>query len=299
MLSPFIRMALNVYETIDLLFRYTVLQPIPEQVLWASAWRHYVDYLVIPALGLLLVANRFPFVQTRDARASLAAWGAALREQGLRWRFGAVHDTANGLALFLVLLVAYIGSLMVVLNALKGVDQGDETRVFENLTPPLILVLALAAGLTEEFVFRGILMNALARWMPLGLAVTLQAAFFGLVHAGYGTISHVVGPFVFGLAMAWVTLRLGLVPAIILHTNVDVLAFSLHVVGKKPEVLWFVILLVVLNVAAAFVVRGDPYRALLGRPTKRLADREAPPVAAPGTITVAGDREAVLVPFDG
>jgi membrane protease YdiL (CAAX protease family) len=261
-------MGLNIYETIGMLFEYEVLPPIPRERLYESAYRHVQDYFVVPAIGLLLVAGKFPLLQSLDPRESLRSWKSALGAQGLAARYGLARDAAHGFALFLFILVAYVASLLLVTGALRGVQGGDESAVFDNLTPLLIVLLAGAAGLSDEFLFRGIMLGWLSRVAPLSVAIAVQAALFGLVHAGYGTWTHVLGPAIFGLGMAWVRLRLGLVPAILLHALVNVVAFSLDLAERKPEVLAFIAVVLAFNLAAATWVRGDPFRIMFGREPK-------------------------------
>jgi membrane protease YdiL (CAAX protease family) len=67
-----------------------------------------------------------------------------------------------------------------------------------------ILVIAILPALCEEFVFRGVLLTSLARWLGSSAAVLLTAAAFGLVH--FDPVRPVFA-FVLGLALGILRVR--------------------------------------------------------------------------------------------
>lgn len=82
--------------------------------------------------------------------------------------------------------------------------------------------VALTAGVTEEVLVRGLALTALV-WagLPLGIAVLVSSALFGLMHVYQGA-AGVVATGIFGALMSWFYLATGslLVP-IVLHVLID------------------------------------------------------------------------------
>lgn len=215
--SPFVRFLIGIYLTIVPLFtQYTVLPPVSRAALWSSVQTTLFQDLVVPAVGLWLMHQG-------RVREALDGHGLAPRRS---WR----HDALRGLALFFAIAIAYVVAYLVSKGPLAALSSnGDESQYWRNITIPLILLVSGAAGVTEELLFRGVLLSWLSKRMPWVAAALLQAVFFGLVHAGYGTWAHVAGPFVFGLGMAWVARVLGVVPAALVHAEVNVMFFALDV----------------------------------------------------------------------
>lgn len=96
--------------------------------------------------------------------------------------------------------------------------------LFDVLTIPLILLIALSAGIGEEIFFRGIMQKWVGVWG--------QAVFFGITHAGYGTVSQVVVPLLIGLFLGFVHKRYqNLWVVIIAHTLYDLVPLTLGYLG--------------------------------------------------------------------
>lgn len=231
LLTPFLRMALDFYLTVivsGVLFHYTVLQPVSRAALWQDVLERTIDFGLIPVVGLLILHNAVPGIPSRraprePAREAFASHAVAPRAS---WR----RDALRGLALLVFIALAYVVALALSRTALAALSSnGDESQYWRNITIPLIVLLSVAAGVTEEFLFRGVMLTWLARRMPWIGAALLQAFAFALVHSGYGTWAHLVGPFAFGLGMAWVARRLGIVVTAFLHAGVDVVSLGLSV----------------------------------------------------------------------
>ncbi len=170
---------------------------------------------------------------------NLAAW---LRNHG--WPTGGRTETASirvGFLLFPPLIVVAAMTNWV-LYGQQALVNGDETNVWANMTPYHAIFISLAAGFTEEILYRGLILMALTRVVPTWVAVVLQAAFFGFAHAGYGTWAHVIGPALFGLFMGFVAMRWGIWAAIVLHVLADVAAFGFDAAANEA---WFGTLLTV------------------------------------------------------
>lgn len=260
-LVPFIRMGINVVLTFDRLLVYTVLQPVQAEVLWSRVGRSLRYNLLFPLVGLLLWHNVLPRWMNR--RAPTARFADMLRAHNLAPRTSWGRDAMHGLALFAFIALAYVGALLLSRTALASLAaNGDESQYWIHLTIPLILMLSGMAGVTEELLFRGILLAWLSRRMPFVWAALLQATFFALIHAGYGTWLHVAGPFVFGLGMAWIVRVLGLLPAMLLHAQVNVVFFALEVFHVVEGVWLLLVVFGALNVAAALLTRVESVRLL-------------------------------------
>jgi membrane protease YdiL (CAAX protease family) len=86
-------------------------------------------------------------------------------------------------------------------------------------------LLALMAGINEEFMFRGFAPDHLFRWgLPLWLAVAVVTLSFGLAH-GYKSLAGMLRTMLIGLVLAVPVLVTGtLLPSIIAHALMDLLA---------------------------------------------------------------------------
>jgi membrane protease YdiL (CAAX protease family) len=79
------------------------------------------------------------------------------------------------------------------------------------------LVAVFYAPVSEEFMFRGMVYNSLARYVPRPAAVALQGVLFGFLHS-YGWI-HAVGASVIGIALGILyEYRRNLLAPVFLHT---------------------------------------------------------------------------------
>jgi len=79
----------------------------------------------------------------------------------------------------------------------------------------ILLALAVGAPLVEELFFRGLILQALTKLLPVPLAVVLDGALFGLAHFEPLQLAGLV---LLGVVLAAMTLRLGrLAPAIAAH----------------------------------------------------------------------------------
>lgn len=229
-LSPFVRMTLDFGETVlDALQRYQttgtlfqVLPPARVEVLWGSVAGRLIWYAVLPGLGLLLLHGMWSRDTREAAREIAEVHGLAPKRS---WRV----DALRGFALFFAIAVAYVAAFGVDQLIPKTLAGADESRYWRNITVPLIILLSASAGFTEEFLFRGVALSWLSGRMRWGYAAVAQALFFALIHAGYGSWTHVVAPFAFGLSMAWVARVLGVIPTALLHAQVNVLFFVFDV----------------------------------------------------------------------
>lgn len=227
-LSPFVRMGITLSLTYESLGQPGVLQPIAAEAIWRGIGNGLTRNLLVPALGLLLLHDAFPKWAAR--RADVPSVRDILDAHGLGPKHSWQRDALRGLALFFCIALAYVVAFGAAEQVKAITDPGDdESRYWIHITVPLIILVSATAGLTEEFLFRGVLLRHLQGWMPWGLAALAQAVFFGFIHAGYGSWVHVLGPMAFGLGMAWVSRVLGILPAMLLHAQVNVVYFTFDV----------------------------------------------------------------------
>jgi membrane protease YdiL (CAAX protease family) len=168
-------------------------------------------------------------------------------------------------ATLLLLALGLLGEAVV-----PGLGMANEAAYWADLTLPLLLALSLAAALSEEFVYRGLLLRALERRLPWWAALLAQAAAFGFIHSGYGNLAHVLGPFLFGALMGRVAQRAGLLACVAVHAGIDISYLSLAAPQLQPASLALTALLALAGLASLAATRARAVRALLpGTPPSR------------------------------
>lgn len=262
-LYPLLRAAIDAAIAAPLVVQPTVAPALSRAQLWEAATDPLVDETLVPGLGLLLATRNVPGLHRplAEARSALAsAWDAAALGPLDRTRDGALA----GLALFGPLAAAFLLALLLRSTAVgELLVTGDESQVFSRVTVPLAVALSVGPAVGEELLFRGLLLACLTRVARLPVAVVVQAVFFGAIHAGYGTLAHVVAPAAFGLALGWAALRLGLGAAVALHAEANLLFFAAELSGDPLQAGILVVPLAVAGLAALARTGWEPYRALL------------------------------------
>ncbi|MGI8817562.1 MAG: CPBP family intramembrane glutamic endopeptidase [Gemmatimonadales bacterium] len=123
---------------------------------------------------------------------------------GLRWT---LTTSTRALRRLVALVVEQLGPLL----ALRS--------------PVELVLLAVAAGLAEEFLFRGVMQAGLARVLPEWGAVLVTGAAFGLAHfitPAYALLAGVAGVYLGGLF--W--LEGSLTAPIVAHAFYDIVALN-------------------------------------------------------------------------
>ncbi|MEM6537721.1 MAG: type II CAAX endopeptidase family protein [Pseudomonadota bacterium] len=92
-----------------------------------------------------------------------------------------------------------------------------------RITPVRIALIAIAAGVSEEFLFRGVFQSALTQYMPIAIAILLPNIIFGLLHARTALYAIVAGALGIYLGISFAVLG-SLLPVIIAHGLYDVAA---------------------------------------------------------------------------
>lgn len=117
-----------------------------------------------------------------------------------------------------------------------GALGGDTERALQGVyaeygLPALLLFIAVLIPLIEEVVFRGVLLNGLARHMSFPVAAVVQALLFAAMHEDLAQLPVF---FVFGLAAAWLYRRSqGLAAPLALHAFNNTLAALAIVAATK------------------------------------------------------------------
>lgn len=168
--------------------------------LWARLWQH-PGFLLLPGIGIVALA---PLVSGTLSDFLRNAWGkspalslfsaallAALTVFAY-WVFvhfvekrpftdfstrGAAREWGFGVAVGFGLLTAVVGVI-----AAGGGYRVEGTNPAHVLVP--VLAMALASGVLEEVLVRGVIFHLLEDWLGSWAAIALSAALFGLGHLG-------------------------------------------------------------------------------------------------------------------
>ena len=178
-----------------------------------------------------------------------------------------------GIAVFPLLALVNLG-LIWLTQALKNPELAAATPAptshYLNMTGPVALLLALAAGVGEELVYRGVMQQGILRllWHRIGYlgaaaaAIALQSIPFAFAHANYKDPQLLLFAFLFALLAGVVAQVWGIWAAIALHTLIDFYAF--YVAVPAPDSL-FVGMMVLVSVGILFVAGMEVVRLVRGR----------------------------------
>jgi len=148
----------------------------------------------------------------------------------------AALDIAVGLAGCVPLLIGLVAMVRWPIRLWGDLVQFVEHQVvpmFRGATVPQFALIATLAGIGEEALFRGVLLDLFSGWWGLAVAIAATSVLFGLVH--YLTMSYAVLAAGIGLYMA-VLLRLqqgSLLAPIVTHAVYDFVAL-VYLTGRTP-----------------------------------------------------------------
>lgn len=97
--------------------------------------------------------------------------------------------------------------------------------------------VAWTAGVTEEFIFRGVLLYTISLWIDVSspMLAFIGGVLFGLAHA-YQGIRGVLVTGLVGWGLGYLYLAMGILwPVMILHALLDLIAGPIHVAGSKTD----------------------------------------------------------------
>ena len=180
---------------------------------------------------LVLYASTIAFQWLATAIVAWRAWahGYTVTQLGLRF-----HDPLR------ILLAAVVGGATIAIlqwlnlrrvGRIPVESRGPLQAIAERILPQSALellpyfALAITAGLCEEFLYRGFAIAVLTQaGLRTGLVLLVSSALFGLAHSYQGR-GGMVMTFVVGLVLGLSRIAYNsLVPAVIWHTAVDVVA---------------------------------------------------------------------------
>jgi membrane protease YdiL (CAAX protease family) len=298
-LFPFIRITYGFLLSIpDVVTTGTTAVARPPEYWWRVVRQNMVINFFVPLVGLFLA---IPLAERHRLQA--AGWGGSMRHVlarvGMWPKRSWAHDLATGFGLAVLVFFGYVG-LHYVLAPLQDLDTGDASQVFTLITLPLAFALAIMAGVTEEFLYRGILVVRAARLLPdlpRAAIVVVAAVLFGLAHAGYGTVANMLFPFLFGLLMGVIALKLGVWPAVIVHAFVNLMIFLANLLARSAPGAGYA-MTVVFSFAVAYPLAYFIVRALTRRGKTRRTAVAPPGTARPGdpsppiAVTRSGGRNS-------
>ena len=156
------------------------------------------------ALGFLLV----PLAVASGWRA--VSWRQALQRLGVRrFRPGAIKWMLAAVGAYLVFAALY--------TAIFGAPEQEDIAESFGSVPVQVLLIVIAAPISEEVCFRGMLFGGLRTRMPRYAAAFVSALIFGALHALTG-ITAVPPLIFFGFVLALLYEKTGsIVPGILLH----------------------------------------------------------------------------------
>lgn len=162
------------------------------------------------ALVQLAAALGFLLVPVAIAAGNGASLREALRQLGLRrFRPSALKWMLAAIGIYLLFSFAYV--------ALFGAPHQEDVAEGFGSVPVQILLIVIAAPISEETCFRGMLFGGLRTRLPGIAAALVSGLVFGALHATTG-VSAVPPLVFFGLVLALLYERTGsIVPGIVLH----------------------------------------------------------------------------------
>ncbi|HEY8741339.1 MAG TPA: CPBP family intramembrane glutamic endopeptidase [Candidatus Dormibacteraeota bacterium] len=182
-----------------------------------------------PSLLFVIGTNQLPFLVVSIVGVGLfvrRSPAQTLQRLGLYWPGWRWILTSAGFAVVLVVFGVAFDLLMTRLTPeqSKSINEVSQQLLSNVSTPLAAAVLALAAGIGEEILFRGALMPRLGN-VPAALL-------FAVLHTQYAISLASLEIFILGLALGWLRRRAGTTGAIIAHSGYDLILLMIpFVVG--------------------------------------------------------------------
>lgn len=189
------------------------------------------------------------------------SWTEAVRPLVPVWK-GLGRSALVGVAFFPLLAA---GNLLLVWLTRLDIGTAGPDPYFANMTVISAVALALAAGVGEELVFRGVMQQGLKRIfrgmgagpvVAVTFAVVLQSIPFAYAHADYGNPTLLLFNVAFALLAGVVTERFGIACAIALHVLIDFFGFALASPDLALRVVAVVSGAAILGLSVREAVRG-------------------------------------------
>lgn len=140
------------------------------------------------------------------------------------------------MSFFMVPIAAFLNGMMIFLIEYFGHFFGPDIPMPEDVSglPWTLFIVAVSAGICEEFMFRGALMSSFERKLGRRKSAFLAALFFGLFHFNLGNL---LSPIALGMVFAYVTQVTGSIfPAMFGHfmNNANAVLFSFAISRLAP-----------------------------------------------------------------
>lgn len=224
-----------------LLWGYFILNPLYIYLTWeqekqsviaqpakrVAMYRSWMVHLWIPVLILMVVVNHTSI---------------SLNDMGIQWRW----DLANQIsAIALVVLCGYFLYSLKQLHENTDEHQGIRKKLayIQWMTPStakearyFIWGLSITAGICEEILFRGYLMQVLGDYFPTYAVVIISSLAFGLPHIYQGPV-HIIRTAIVGTTMALIYLFTdSIIIPILLHAAFDMYGGAMaYIVFSNPS----------------------------------------------------------------
>ncbi|UOY09436.1 CPBP family intramembrane glutamic endopeptidase [Methanonatronarchaeum sp. AMET6-2] len=127
-----------------------------------------------------------------------------------------------GLAILTLLMSLLISQALITFFGIE--EQNVLLEEIVGFGPLIALLISLSAGISEEIFFRGFLQTR--------IGLVPAAALFAIVHASYGVIIQIIGPFIMGLLIGYLYYKTNsVVGPIVAHTlyNLTVLLSAIYI----------------------------------------------------------------------
>ena len=185
-----------------------------------AAQRTIVPLAIAFESGLFVLALGFGWLLDTPALATLR----------LTWRAAALGLLATAPPLLLMWWL--IRTTWAPIRRLNREIEHTVVPLFAGSTPLQLAAVALAAGVGEEVLFRGVIQAALAGWSGAAMGLLLTSLLFGLVHLITPTYAALAG--LLGLYLGALALYSGnLLAPILVHALYDVAALT-YWTRKRP-----------------------------------------------------------------
>ncbi|MDX1612279.1 MAG: CPBP family intramembrane glutamic endopeptidase [Candidatus Thermoplasmatota archaeon] len=270
-LYPGVTAIVSFVDVAPLIGEFTVLRPYSVAQLNELPVRILRRNLLIPLVVLGAVALLGGWAVAKGRLKGLAKGPAT-------WR----RELYLGLGLAPVFMLAQGLALLALQGPASFLQTGDESALFANATVWHMVALCVAPALAEEIYYRGLLQSLFEEIAPgrrAWAAIGLQGAVFAVAHAGFATLSHLLGPLLFGLSVGYLRSTVGLGAGMVIHAAVNLAYFSVDP-GAGSTLLQGLSLVVAL---AGSVVLWRERDALLG--LVRMGPQPEQPAGGPEKIS--------------
>ncbi len=202
-------------------------------VLWALATtvvaRLVLPHVAAPPLRMLWVSLVHVIVAAVILRAASSGPAPSLRPGA-----SLLAGVLGGLATYALVFVVSLALLAAYAAAGASVPEQNVVGILKAAGPEgrvvMIMSAVVLAPFAEEVFYRGVLLPALARWMPVRAALLLQALIFGFSHFWQTPAAWplTLAIAVVGYGTGWIYVRTGsLRAAIVLHATFNALQIGL------------------------------------------------------------------------